>query len=652
MKKSEECFEALQKDFANALTELPEPTHDLIDRERELHELSLLLARPETPQVILIGNAGSGKTALAKEWAKRQRENGSKVHVYSLLIDSLKRDGEELLQARLASIIPRMKEYERILQEEDKENSVVLFIDEIQKVINSFGKGNKVGGDALKGPLETENLKLITATTIKEYETYIANDDAFGRRLKPLELNQLSPSSTKKVLRDWLNVSAVEDDPEASKEVSSQIPDELLEKVVKANALYREDRTEPAKSIDTVESMISKYKVDKVPFDNKMVEEIFEQQLDIKLATKLDSKTFRQELEDSIKGQPIAVYTVDRMMRRLKSGFDQFKNQDRVRGSAIFAGSTGVGKTAMAKTMARALYGDESKLYTINMPDYKTEASEALFRQNVGSHVRHDPSSIILLDEFEKAGEATQNAMLSILGDGKITFTDLGWDDRPTTTTISLKNTIVIATSNAGAETFDSLNRFGEINRNGKQEDSNLLTQELKRQWRSIQLDIEQGLMADGIKPEIIGRFDRIVPFLSLSDSTMLEIAHKGIEETKHILMDFYGINIRTQPKIEWLHGERFFADELSMFLVFDLAQQEDSKSGGARRIKRLIETEFEEQITLAMDEYPEIRTFDVRLNGKASFQGDGITAGEGEILVEPTVDEIPKANFSFKIGA
>ncbi|HIF1723100.1 TPA: AAA family ATPase, partial [Enterococcus faecium] len=166
-----------------------------------------------------------------------------------LSIGQLRVGGDDVLQTRLETLIPRLKEYERILKAEDKDNEFVLFIDEFHKVVSSFGSGNKIGGDSLKEPLANESLQMITATTRKEYENYIKRDDALGRRLQPLELNELKSDVVVDILRQWLNTSSVKDDPQASFRLSQRIPDELLQEIVQANKLYREDLSEPAKSI-------------------------------------------------------------------------------------------------------------------------------------------------------------------------------------------------------------------------------------------------------------------------------------------------------------------------------------------------------------------------------------------------------------------
>ncbi|HHJ0443898.1 TPA: AAA family ATPase [Enterococcus faecium] len=623
------------------------PKHKLVGREEELHELSLILNRPETPQVILLGEAGTGKTALASEWAERQRQEGKKVQVYKLSIGQLRVGGDDILQTRLETIIPRLKEYERVLKSEDKDNEFVLFIDEFHKVVSSFGSGNKIGGDSLKEPLANESLQLITATTRKEYENYIKRDDALGRRLQPLELNELKSNVVVEILRQWLNTSSVKDDPEASLELSSKIPDELLQEIVQANKLYREDLSEPAKSIAVMEDLIAKDRVDGDAYNRESLLQIFGK-YNIQLDSDFDIAKLEEELK-SIKGQPVAVYTVTMLFKRMKLGFDRFKGRKQPKATALFTGSTGVGKTAMAKAVARGLYGDENKVLLVNMPDYKTKDDAMRFRRLIGIHVRHDPSAIIVCDEYEKAGVETLDAFLSILDEGRISFTERGWDDREVTDTVSLSNTILFATTNAGAEMYDSMNRYSSLSRVANQENSNEYSTELKREYRKVALEIKQALIGEGLKPEVINRFGRIVPFWALSEQTLLEIAHNEILKSAELVRKHLNVDLRLPPQKKHFYGQEFYADDLSMYLVFDRASQEDSKSGGARNILHLVESEFEEAITEAIITYPNAKIFDVKLSNAGGFEGKGDT--DAEIIAKPSVAESKENKFAFSIG-
>lgn len=637
-KTSEEFFVKLNKELGGALESLPEQPHEVVGRVTEMHDLELLLERPRTPIALILGEAGTGKTALVESYMKKMRKQGKKIYLFSLSIGALASDGLELLQKRMEQLMPNLKSYQDALRQEEPGAEVVLFIDEVHTVISIFGKGSKVGGDLLKRSLARKYVKVITATTRVEYDTYIATDEPLDRRFKPLELNEVNFEQTVLILRNWLDTYA-DTASDVAEKISSQVSDELLSEVVRANKLYREHLAEPAKSIDILESMIAKHKVDKVPFDHSMVADIFSHQYNINLDTIANIENIENELVNSIIGQPLAVYNVTMMIRRMIAGIDRLKNKNQAKATMLYTGSTGVGKTEMAKAIARSLYNDESKLFIINMPDFKTIESEALFRRKLGNHIKHDPSAIVLFDEFEKAGTDTLDAMLSILDEGRVSFTEKSWDDRVIYETVSLRNAIIIATTNAGANMFDDTNRYGQISKISNQENLNEYTDDLRREWKKKSNEINQALIGEKIKPEILGRFNRIIPFLPLSEATMLEIAHKELMKTKKILEQGLGITLRTKPKEEWHYGTNFYADELSMFLVFDNASQEDSKSGGARAIKNLVETEFEEAVITALIEYPDVKSFDVTLNDKAGFLRDSNTTGEGEIVVKPSLD-------------
>src|SRR5699024_5939115 len=168
---SQEYFDEMNRELGYALTKLYEPEHNVIGREKELHQLDILMSRPLTPIALLIGLAGAGKTAIVETWLKLQKEKGKKIVLLSLALGAMSSDGKTLLQKRMEELMPKLKEYQDKLKEEDPETEVVLFIDEVHMVVSIFGKGSKLGGDLLKTSLARSYVKVIAATTRIEYDS-------------------------------------------------------------------------------------------------------------------------------------------------------------------------------------------------------------------------------------------------------------------------------------------------------------------------------------------------------------------------------------------------------------------------------------------------------------------------------------------------
>ncbi|MGR3850283.1 hypothetical protein [Enterococcus faecium] len=156
-------------------------------------------------------------------------------------------------------------------------------------------------------------------------------------------------------------------------------------------------------------------------------------------------------------------------------------------------------------------------------------------------------------------------------------------------------------------------------------------------------------MIGEGLKPEVINRFGRIVPFWALSEQTLLEIAYNEMLKSAELVRKHLNIDLRLPPRKERVYGQNFYADDLSMHLVFDMASQEDSKSGGARNILHLVESEFEEAITEAIITYPNAKIFDVKLSEAGAFEGKGDS--NAEIIAKPSVAESKENKIVFSIG-
>lgn len=613
--------------FGGALKELTPSKYKLVGRFEHLHDIDVIMERPDTPIGVLLSRAGVGKTASMQAWKKgRESETGYKVHVLTLSIGTLSSEGKQVLQQRLENLIPKLKAYQTLLQKENPNSYVVLFIDEIHMVVSIFGAGDKIGGDLLKRSLSEDTLRVMTATTENEYNTYIASDEALERRFKPIHMTELSAMEVKEVLRSRI-------ESYVDKETADSVEDEVLEKLIIANQLYRPQFAEPAKSIDIIETMVAYHKVDKIPLDNKLLHRVFNTHYNIDLNSEQNVKHATETIVKRVKGQSLAIFIVNRMLKSMAMRLEESNKAV----SVLLSGPTGSGKTELAKALAEGIYGDEKFLFNLNMPDFKADGSEIQFRKVLGQWIAHHPTSIILLDEIEKGHEDVQSSLLSILDEGILSYIEKGFDGYEVRRTVSLRNCIVLATTNAGANMYDQINRYSSVNNTITKENMDIMTKEIRREWQQISPQINKALIADKFKPEVLGRFTHIIPFRALSEATLLEIAEKKIQNSINKLYTLKNIAINIFPPKNWEeHGYPHTATNLAMFIVFDRGNQLDSKSGGARNINRLVESEFMGEILDAVFEYPDTKSFVVTTNGDCSFENPSKTVGEGSIIVQP----------------
>lgn len=627
--KANTFFEEMNKELGYSLTQLYEPKHNVIGRDSELHQLDILMQRPLTPIALLIGLAGAGKTAIVETWLKMQKQKNKNVVLLSLALGAMSSDGNTLLQKRMESLMPKLKEYQDILREQDPNTEVVLFIDEVHMVVSIFGKGSKLGGDLLKTSLARSYVKVIAATTRIEYDSYIANDAPLARRFKNLAINEVNKTVTKQILQDsWLATYFYN-------ESDVRIDDKLLDKIIEANRLYRPQFAEPAKSIDILESAIAIHKVEHVDINEDIINRIFDEQYNITLNFQANFDHVYQTILNRVMGQPMALYTVGQAIKKLAFQLDNFSN--RPKSTMLFIGSSGVGKTEMTKALAEGLYDNPNKYKTFNMADYALANTSPIFRSELGKTVSHDSTVIILLDEMEKAHKNVMQDLLAILDEGIVRHNEMGADGYVITHEVSLKNTIVIATSNVAADLFKDVNQYSRLRTTITQENMNQYSASLKQEYRDLETDIHDALR-DAFSPEFVGRFSNIVPFYALHETTLIEICHRSIMKLiKQLNSRPEGYNVKVREPMKWSYGGYdLVASELTMYVCFELANIDDSNFGGARAIKRYIDNEIFPNILDAILDNPDKRRFFVHTNGKCSFENPDYQVGLGDIVVEP----------------
>lgn len=625
--KPDEFLKKMNSSLGNALKQLTLPKHKVKGRSKELKQLDIQMNRPITANAMLLGLAGVGKTALVETWMKNQIEKGKKVVLFSLSLGALNNRGTTILQQRMEALIPSLKAYENLLKKEDPRTEVVLFIDEVHMIISIFGKGSKIGGDLLKTSLARESIKVIAATTRGEYDSYIANDAALARRFKNVQINELPKHITKEILYNWLNIYAPE---------YKDVDEETLDKCIRANELYRPEFAEPAKSIDILESAIGTCRVEGGYIDTKVIDQIFQEQYNINLNFSANYNHVKENILRRVKGQPMALFTVDRAIKQLVFSSGE---SNKPRATMFFIGSSGVGKTELTKGLAEGIYGDENRIVFFKMNQYATEHSTGTFIRELGQGARHEQDTVILFDELEKAHENIIKSLLSIMEEGLVHFTEIGTDGYEVTHEVSLRNTIIIGTSNAAHELFKDAHRFSKQKKTITQENMNDYTPALKQEFENMEKDIHESLLqTPNFTPEFLGRWSHIIPFYALHESTQLYIAEKSIIK---VLKYFNNLpenySVKISNKRDWSHMDfDYVATSIAMYIVFELGNTHDSDSGGARAIQRYINNNLYTEIIETILNNPDERRFFIRTNGKCGFETNAYGTGQGGIIVEP----------------
>ncbi|MCO6543223.1 MAG: AAA family ATPase [Lactobacillus sp.] len=580
----------------------------VIGRDQEISRVIEILNRRTKNNPVLIGEAGVGKTAVVEGLAQK-------------IVDSQvpeKLQNKRVIRLDVVSLVQGTgvrgqfeQRMQQLIKELHQNKDIILFIDEIHEIV---GAGNAEGGmdagNVLKPALARGELQLVGATTFNEYRQ-IEKDSALARRLQPVEVNEPTVEQTLQILKgikpkyeSYHHVKYTDDAIEAAATLSNRyiqdrfLPDKAIDLLdesgsrknltlnpidpkdvqqkineaesQKQTALKQEDYEKAAFYRDQVKKFEAmrddKVDTEKEPtVTEKDIEKIVEEKTNIPVG-ELKSQEQEQlrnltpDLEAHVIGQENAVKQVSRAIRRNRVGFNK---TGRPIGSFLFVGPTGVGKTELAKQLARQLFGSKDAMIRFDMSEYMEKHSVSKL---IGSppgyvgyeeagqlteQVRRHPYSLILLDEIEKAHPDVMHMFLQIMDDGRLTDSQ--------GRTVSFKDTILIMTSNAGQGTTEASVGFGA---------------EASGTTNSV---IDK--LGNFFKPEFLNRFDGIIEFKPLEKDSLMKIVDLMITDTNKMIAD-QNLDITVTPAAK----EK----------IVDLGY---NPSMGARPLRRVIQDQIEDKV-------------------------------------------------------
>ncbi len=581
----------------------------VIGRDKEIARVIEILNRRTKNNPVLIGEAGVGKTAVVEGLAQEIVDGSVPAKLQNKRIISL--NVVSLVQGTgiRGQFEQRMEQLIKELQQND---DIILFIDEIHEIV---GAGNAEGGmdagNIIKPALARGELQLVGATTIKEYRD-IEKDSALARRFQPVEVKEPSIDETIRILKgiqkryeDYHHVHYTDDAIEAAAKLSARyiqdrfLPDKAIDLLdeagsrmnltipyidkdkmqerinaaeqLKEEALKNEDYEKAAYYRDQIDKY-EKVKDQKVDPDkspvitSKIMNKIVEEKTgipvgDIQKQEENQLQNLASDLKAHVIGQDKAVEKVARAIRRNRIGFNK---SGRPIGSFLFVGPTGVGKTELAKQLAKQMFGSEDAMIRFDMSEYMEQYSVSKLIGSAPGYVgyeeagqlteqvRHNPYSLILLDEIEKAHPDVLNLFLQILDDGRLTDSQ--------GRTVSFKDTIIIMTSNAGQGIKNASVGFAAENEDESNESA-------------------RNNMSQFFKPEFLNRLDDVIEFNELTKPDLLKIVDLMLANTNNMVRD-QGIHIDvTDVAKEKLVDEGF------------------NPALGARPLRRTIQEEIEDKV-------------------------------------------------------
>lgn len=609
--KVEEKFSEINKRLGNSIKILK--TNDrVVGRNKELLNLGIILERLETPVPLVVGEAGTGKTALICTYMNILQDSGEDVFAIEVDIGSMAED-IDILKVRLSKLMEYIKEFKDVLLHYKPNAKLYLFVDEVHKIISIFPRGSKIGGDLLKTSLSRAEdfCTFIGATTTKEYTKHIATDDALDRRFKSIVMREVDDETTKLILKNWLKKYS---------SINSKlkfVQDDVLETIIEYNKQYRSSRSEPAKSLDALISVEAAHRVLNENIDTDLVRYVFESQFGLDLTFEIDMDHCEKVINDQIKGQPIAIDAVMNVLADIEANAAKKEMEPRYVG--LFVGPTGVGKTQMAKAISEAIFGTQKQFIKMDLTDYGSEDSGDRFRRDLGVKLQAKPSSVILFDEMEKAHDSVLNILLPVLDEGTLTFEVPGAEGDMEPQYANLRNTIIFLTSNAGAEVFKTLNKRADTIFEG-----NVMTDEYQIAQREVSQVVQKALENSEMRPEFLQRVKATIPFLGLSTETMIVIAEKEIERTLKEYKELTGIEVITpdpvSPVKAGVQTDKGY-NPLSLYIVIERMQKHNTNVNGARHIKRIIQSDIRGNLNKARRQNRDCTKFRFNTNGQCRWE-------------------------------
>lgn len=560
-------------------------------RDQEVEDVQIFLKRSIKNSPLLVGEAGVGKTAIVDGLcANIIKGNVDKDFigntVWSLEMAAINSvsDGEGLV-AKLDGIVKELKE---------RKSDYILFIDEIHTIMGSGGeKGGNDAGQSLKTALARGEIRIIGATTQEEYERFLEPDKALERRFQLIPVEEPTHEQTRLILDGVIK--------RFEREQKVTIEPEAIEEAIRLSVRYIPERFLPDKALDLLDeasATVSFHGGDTVTRVD--IAKVIERLKRIPLKTlivddNLPFVDYEEELKKYVKGQDVAVKAVADVLYAYDEGLN---DPNRPIATFMFLGTTGVGKTEMAKALAKVIFGSKDNMIRIDCSEYQDPGDvKKLIGDNnhasqgiLTSKVKKNPYSIVLLDEFEKADKGFYDAFLQVLDDGHLT-TGLGRK-------VDFKNTIVIITTNAGHEEIKSTyKKKGSFNNFSD------------RDWESFLSRIDEELTLY-FRPEFINRFSKKIVFDMLTYNVVHLIAEISLDKISKRM---------AQSNIELLYKDK------EQFYDYIIAKGANPEMG-ARPMERLLKDQVVDQVAKILSQHRRHGKKAIVVADVLGYKPDGIT--------------------------
>lgn len=558
---------------------------EIVGREHEMLQLMASMARPELCNALMLGPAGSGKTAVVQGVMKFDPKR-----IY-LEADPARMISEAGDADKMAAMVKTFfDEAEAFVQNEGVE--MVVFIDEFHQIVML----SDASVEAIKPVLAASGargIRIIAATTNDEFHKYIAPNQPLVQRLQRIDLSPPDEETTVKILAGMAERYGVAD---------QFIDDQIYRLIYEYSERYQQSDAQPRKSILMLDSMCGWHATTNRPMNKDLLADVIKESTGNNIAMRVDGGSIKRKLDSKVLSQDLATTQV---ARRLQLVVADLHDKTKPLSSILLTGSTGVGKTELTKQLAKLIHGDDQRhLIRFDMSEYASDETFLAFRSELTKKVWDLPFSILLFDEIEKAAAMVTRTLLQVLDDGRLS------DDNGRT--VSFLNTYIVLTTNAGSEIYQTIGQYA-----ADDQGSGTIMEEYTK---LIRRSISETSQENRFPPELLGRIDAIVPFQPLSPNTQKKIIRTKLKAMVNEIRLKHNVDVTIHPRV-------------LVYLAEDKVD-DDSNAGGARAAVARLTTDVTTEIATFINEHPGQRQLGVEIDGELISENKHRRTSEAKVVV------------------
>lgn len=567
------------------------PDHPIVGRDQERDQVMAGLSRPEMSNVILLANAGTGKTALVQLCAQ---EDPSRVYLEVDLPRMVAKAGQaDLLAAELKGFFDAAEVFtSRERGENDEQRGLVLFIDEFHQIPQL----SKAAVEVLKPVLAqsgSRGIRVIAATTDAEFDQYVKPNQPLVERLSRIALAPPNQERVVQILKSRAQTYGILD---------QFYGDGLFKTIHELTELYVPASAQPRKSIQVLDAMVGWHRFSGRIVDYSLLVDVLRETYNIDIGFEVDAVGLKERLDEAVFAQDYATSIVSRRLQLCVAGLH---NRKRPMGSFLFTGPTGVGKTELAKQMARVMFGDDVRHFIrIDMSEFSQDSSVDRLRYTLTELMFHMSHAVILIDEIEKGAQDCTRLLLQVLDDGRLSD-ELGRQ-------VSFLNSYIVMTTNMGSEVYESISEYSPTDTGVK----------LTSYEKVIRSSLISGSEKSGLPPEILGRIDFVVAFSPLSEDTYAKIVNRELRSMVDTVWRLHHVRTRIGKRV-------------AQWLIKDISEIQASQ-GGARRMISELNASVKTELAVFINAHPDVKDVFIDMEGELISENKFRRSSDAEVVVKP----------------